>query len=1185
MSLEPTTKTPRPFPSRSKKRRWSRRLAWVAFNLFVLLLFLYFGVPFAVNSGWLDGFIQRKIANAAEMDVRLQRLHMNGWSALTVHGLEMNDPRGKSAMRITAQRGEIGFRLAHVFSQPLESITVAGGECEMRVVPSDEPPDASAPFHWMTLPQFGTITLRNVTVRIHLESASMIFEEADADATDVTAPSGETRTADMSIRMKRFVWATAERKDALLNASITAHLVATRQSQLATLTASLGVADYLGASAAATLSYAAQELDSLRARVRGVDLAALEKRFADSLPKDFAARQLAGTVGLEIEADHITERGTGEVRLSARGENVGATTRLNGNDARLARAELFVEVTAGFDRGFRSVTFGLGTSLHNPEIAWRDFRKRFGDEAVKLAAGGTWDLDIRELDGAFARIKLPSAVSASIENATAQFGDETKYGATLFLLSDDLSALAEDWQPLINLRSLDASGKFALAATVEGDARRLSARGETQTDRASIRLQTHERENAPDSILRLFYALRDLTERTTFELNVPLADTGKGRLNFSTKAGAVAVEAPIAGEMEKFSGLDLRLNGFADLLGESVVIETAQAEVADFVGAKIGASLASKDKDTRDGLVRLTDVDLKKQWAHFRRLLPDFETTYAPSGVLSVTVKYTASKEGGERATVEFSGDQLTVVSSRIELPSGIEELKVRGTSQLEFGDGFKKLKTATKLTFADAIVYHDKLFEDFTGHEATVESELELDLENKKCLGGFVEALAKDAVKLRAERITADFASASFSARVEASIYDSHLMFEGLVKETFGELVPALKESSVSGKIALNARASFEGAKGTVRGYAELDHVNANLAGVVIENADGLVPIGITTDEALAERLGVVRREEARSVFKGTRVPAHLTIGKLEVGSFTVSDVPLYPRILRNRLVLDSPQTLEPATMEHPALDIPFLGGRFVIGDLSTADLLGSPLNLEATFALRDLNAAEFFRAAGLPQYRGDINSTPCRLVFQEDDLWVEGTLTAAVCNGTISLSNVRFVNCLSYAPVVGLEMEFQRLNLGELTSKLDGFGVAHGVVEGHARRVLVQEGRPYSLDLDLRTVPTEGVRQVIDRDAVRSLLILSTGERQPRVEPLLIFGGIKYRVFGIKCQINDDEVLIQGVEKRGDRHIVFDSALFAIPQLTIEVITGRPISYKDMLARLKAAAADAEEKNGEGR
>jgi hypothetical protein len=76
------------------------------------------------------------------------------------------------------------------------------------------------------------------------------------------------------------------------------------------------------------------------------------------------------------------------------------------------------------------------------------------------------------------------------------------------------------------------------------------------------------------------------------------------------------------------------------------------------------------------------------------------------------------------------------------------------------------------------------------------------------------------------------------------------------------------------------------------------------------------------------------------------------------------------------------------------------------------------------------------------------------------------------------------------------------------------------------------------------------------------------------------LIFGGIKYRVFGIKCQINDDEVLIQGVEQRGNRHVVFDSAPLAIPQLTIEVITGRPISYADLIARLKAAAEDAKKK-----
>jgi hypothetical protein len=1157
----------RAMPSRKRKRRWRRRLAWLAFNLLVLLVFLYFAIPFAINQGWLDGFIQRRLSAAMEMNFRAQRFHLNGWHRLAVHGVELTDVNGEGDFRIKAQRFEAAFRVTRIFGNPLESVTVADGEVDLRVGKSkDETPSAS--FHWMNLPHFGAITLRNVTVRIHMDSASMIFEDVDADATDASAPSGVSRAADMNIRMKRFVWKTPQHEDAFNNVSIAARLTATRESQLATLSASLGVSDFLGASVGATLSYAAQELDSLRAQISGVNLTTFEQRFGGALPKDFEARQFTGSLDCDIEADHITERGTGEVRLKIRGKEIGATARLKGNDAQLSQATVMVEAAAQIDRGFRQMTFDVGATVLHPAVAWRDFQRQFEGAAVILGAQGRYDFDIAELSDAAAEIKLPSAVTVNVSNAHALFGEGIKYGAKLSLLCGDLSVLVADWKPLIHLRSIEASGRFALSARVEGDATQLTARGETQTDRASIRLQTFEADNAPESVLRLFYSLSELSERTTFETHVPFADAGKGTVQFSTKAEAVEVEAPLAGEMEKFSGVAARLNGTADLRGESVVFQSAKAEIADFVGAKIEASLTSKDKDTRDGLVTVADFDLKRQWAHFRRLLPDFETTYAPSGKLGVTVKYMASKETGERATVEFSGEKLTVVSSRIDLPSGIEELKLRGTADLEMSADFQRTKFSSQLTFADAVVYHDKLFRDFSGKEATVALGGVFDAGARKLSEGSFEFRAENVVTITGRKLGGDFLKRSFAGNVRLLVQDLATIFEGLVKETYQEQVPALRESRMSGALELDVTFGYGEAGFATSGIGKLRDVSAAVAGVSVDKMNGTVPLSVEflRDNSAPKLDDTGAPDEAKG----------LTIRRLAVGDVAAENVTILPRVTENRLVL------EPLRMKgkDDCLESDFFGGSVSVTELRTTDLFVAPRKLEAAFALQDLSAADFFKAVGLPPYHGTISSTQCRLVFTEDDLSVRGTLTAAVCGGTISLSNVRFVNYLSFAPVVELEMEFRGLNLGEVTSKLDGFGVVHGVLDGHARRVLVQQSRPYSLDLDLRTVPTKGVKQLIDRAAVRSLLILSTGERQPHVEPLLIFGGIKYRTFGIKCQINDDEVLIQGVEKRGNRHIVFDSAPLAIPQLTIEVITGRPISYDDVLARIKAAAEDAKKK-----
>jgi hypothetical protein len=629
------------------------------------------------------------------------------------------------------------------------------------------------------------------------------------------------------------------------------------------------------------------------------------------------------------------------------------------------------------------------------------------------------------------------------------------------------------------------------------------------------------------------------------------------------------MDAEWSGASITVAGPQLNVVGETDLGFAHPRLERVGLSLSDAWGAAVDATLEMSGGRFKTGRANVRGLDLARAWSTAVAIAPAIKSHYQPSGRVNATATF-FTEQGVDKAVVELTADKLAVVSSRVDLPSGVEDLRLRNTTSIAFTDNFGRAEFDSVTRLSDAIVYHDRLFADFAGRTTAIEAAGCMDLRGGRITQTTARLRAGEALDASLNDVVMDFRRPSISARLAVAANDVGALFDGFVKQTFQESVPALKAASLRGRLALDTKVELDANAATMTGGVNLDHLSVRVGEAQVENMHGQVPL------QLVRRFTPASAEVAAETAAGDLSRGGVTIQNVRVGSITASHLTIWPQIAANRFVL--------APLDHgqarAALDTPLLGGRFSVAELNTSDLLREPFGITGRFSLRDADAAALLGAAGLPAYAGKINVPDCRLTFANGDLTMRGTITAAICDGEITVSDIKAYKLMQATPVFGADVEFHRLNLKQLTAALPGFGVISGELEGHARRILVQAGRPYSLDLDLRVVPRAGAPRWIDRNAVQSLIILSTGEAQPGIQSLLIFGGIRYSTFGLKCQINDDEVLIEGARKSGDRHIVFDSALTSIPQLTITVITGRPISYEDLLSRLKAAKENAQEK-----
>jgi len=277
------------------------------------------------------------------------------------------------------------------------------------------------------------------------------------------------------------------------------------------------------------------------------------------------------------------------------------------------------------------------------------------------------------------------------------------------------------------------------------------------------------------------------------------------------------------------------------------------------------------------------------------------------------------------------------------------------------------------------------------------------------------------------------------------------------------------------------------------------------------------------------------------------------LRFGTESVGGFT-TPVSLWNNALR----FDQPIRLS------------IYSGTIEIRDLTWTDLIGNPRAFSLSIEANDLQLQPLTQALGWHPFAGTLSGSIPKAALTGDVFRNEGEIRIGLFGGQVQLSNTEIENPFSSLPAVKLDARFHDIDL-EQASKTFEFGRVSGILEGSISDLVIINGQPSQMRVDVHTVARSGISQWISVEALDKITILSSG-----TDGSAVYGGIagfidefRYSKMGFKATLRNDKLTLRGVESTdGKEYLVVGTLL----PPTVNVISHtREIGFSDLLKRLE--------------
>ncbi len=249
--------------------------------------------------------------------------------------------------------------------------------------------------------------------------------------------------------------------------------------------------------------------------------------------------------------------------------------------------------------------------------------------------------------------------------------------------------------------------------------------------------------------------------------------------------------------------------------------------------------------------------------------------------------------------------------------------------------------------------------------------------------------------------------------------------------------------------------------------------------------------------------------------------------------------------------------------------LRLPLLDGAVVIDRFGWLpdDEAGAGVELDAR--LEPVDLADLTRLFGWPEFGGTVAGFFPGIVYRGQRLDFTGDIDIHAFSGAIRLSGLAVERPFGTLPAVAAQLEFQRLDLLDLTGAFN-FGRMEGQVSGWARNLRLLDWRPVAMDARLFTHEDVRRRRISQR-AVNNLSSLGgAGGALLSGTVLRVFEDFPYRRAGLACRLANNICQIDGVAPHdsGGFYIVEGRSL---PRLDV-IGHRRLVDWPQLLRQLEA-------------
>lgn len=210
---------------------------------------------------------------------------------------------------------------------------------------------------------------------------------------------------------------------------------------------------------------------------------------------------------------------------------------------------------------------------------------------------------------------------------------------------------------------------------------------------------------------------------------------------------------------------------------------------------------------------------------------------------------------------------------------------------------------------------------------------------------------------------------------------------------------------------------------------------------------------------------------------------------------------------------------------------EIPIFDGSILIHELSMKELFKPQINIEFDGQVNPISIALITEKMGWPIMQGSISGKIPAMKKVGSSITFDGSLDLKIFDGQMQINNLSTERLFGIAPVIAADIQFQQLNLQQITSTFD-FGEITGLVEGKVDDLRITNWKADRMDGYFHTVKSKGVKQTISQRAIDNISSIGGIQGALSRSFLRFFDYFKYKEIGIGCKLRNSICEMRGID-----------------------------------------------------
>jgi len=233
--------------------------------------------------------------------------------------------------------------------------------------------------------------------------------------------------------------------------------------------------------------------------------------------------------------------------------------------------------------------------------------------------------------------------------------------------------------------------------------------------------------------------------------------------------------------------------------------------------------------------------------------------------------------------------------------------------------------------------------------------------------------------------------------------------------------------------------------------------------------------------------------------------------------------------------------------------LRLPVLDGALTVQSLELDGLGSGNPSADFNAELEPLDLALLGRTLGWPTFGGRLSGRLPGLHLRDRELSLDGTLSAQVFDGEITVSGLRVLDPFGVLPRVRGDLSLRRLNLEAITGAF-AFGRITGRLDGEVTGLRLLGWRPVAMNAKLYSTPGDTTRKRISQRAIDNISSIGGGPTGLLSRGALsLFEDFAYARMGWSCVLENGVCTMSGVgpAARGGGYILVEGRL--LPRIDV--------------------------------